>query len=322
MKKTIKVLKFLFFVISILLIGGLAIFWENDIPIDTLKVKYTNKASKFIEIDGMNVHYRDEGNKNDSLPLILIHGTGASLHTWEGWVNDLKNSKRVISMDLPAYGLTGPNPSKDYSITFYIGFIDKFLENLGVKRAILCGNSLGGSIAWNYTLAYPEKVEKLILVDAGGYPTKPKSVPIMFRLARMPIINNIFKVILPRSAVESSVKNVYVNDNKVTDELVDRYFELSLREGNRQAFLDRMMAFIPKPNEKNTNKSAQIKDIQTPTLILWGAEDGLIPTDVAQKFHKDLPNDTLVILPNLGHTPMEEDPKTTLVEVKRFLKIK
>ncbi|MCU0326607.1 MAG: alpha/beta hydrolase [Spirosomaceae bacterium] len=319
MKKLFKIIKLSAIFIGVLLLVGMTIFWQNDIPINKLKAKYTNNESKFIEIDGMNVHYRDEGNSRDSLPIVLIHGTGASLHTWEGWVSELKITRRVITMDLPAYGLTGPNPAKDYSMPFYIQFIDKFLSKLAIKKMVIGGNSLGGSIAWNYTLAYPAKVEKLILVDAGGYPTKPKSVPIIFRLARMPIVNNIFKVILPRSAVESSVKNVYVDDSKVTDELVDRYFELSLREGNRQAFLDRMMVFTPKPDEKSISKFAQIKNIQIPTLILWGAEDGLIPTDVAQKFHEDLPKDTLVIFPNLGHTPMEEDPTTTVNEVKKFL---
>lgn len=319
MKKLLRLLKFVFITTVVLLTIGLIAFWRSDIPIEELKIKYTNQQSKFVEIDGMNVHYRDEGNKNDTIPLVLIHGTGASLHTWEGWVNELSDSRRIISMDLPAYGLTGPNPSRDYSIDFYTQFINKLLAKLSIKQAIICGNSLGGSIAWNYALAYPEKVSKLILVDAGGYQTKPKSVPIMFRLARMPIINNIFKVILPRSAVESSVKNVYAQDNKVNDTLIDRYLELSLREGNRQAFLDRMVTFSPKINDTYSRKIAQIKDIQAPTLILWGAEDGLIPTDVAQKFHKDLPNNTLVILPNLGHTPMEEDPQRTVEVVKKFL---
>jgi pimeloyl-ACP methyl ester carboxylesterase len=321
MKFILKTLKYLFIGIFSLLLIGIIAFWKNDIPLEDLKKKYTNTESKFVEIDGMNVHYRDEGNQNDSIPLVLIHGTGASLHTWEGWVNDLKTQRRIITLDLPAYGLTGANPTGDYSMEYYSQFIDKLLTKLAVNQCIMGGNSLGGGISWNYALAYPDKVKKLILVDAGGYQMKSKSVPIAFQIARMPYIKGLFKYVTPRSIVESSIKNVYIQDEKITEELIDRYFELSLREGNRQAFLDRMSAFSKNSKEVFENKSDKIKTIQVPTLILWGEGDGLIPTEVAQKFHEDLPNDTLVILKNLGHTPMEEDPKATVVVVKEFLKI-
>lgn len=320
MKFILKTLKYLIIIILVLLVVGIIAFWKNDIPLEELKKKYTNTESKFVEIDGVNVHYRDEGNPNDTIPLVLIHGTGASLHTWEGWVNELKAQRRIITMDLPAYGLTGPNPKGDYSMEYYAEFIDKLLTKLSVNQCVIGGNSLGGSISWNFALAYPAKVQKMILVDAGGYQTKSKSVPIAFQIARLPLIKNLFKYVTPRFIAESSVKNVYIQDDKITEALIDRYFELTLREGNRQAFLDRMSSFSKNSKENVENKSAKIKTIQIPTLILWGDGDALIPTDVAQKFHTDLPNDTLVIMKNLGHTPMEEDPKATVEVVKGFLK--
>ena len=309
-----KIIKFALIFIVLLGVGVSAIYWKNDIPLEILIRKYANIESKFVQIDGMSVHYRDEGNQNDTIPVILIHGTGASLHTWEGWVRELKPEHRVIRLDLPAYGLTGPNPTGDYSQDFYTEFINHFMTELRIKKCILGGNSLGGAITWVYALKYPEKVKKMILVDAGGYPMQSKSVPIAFQIARIPVIKNLFKYVTPRSIVEKSVMNVYAQKEKVTPELIDRYFELSLRTGNREAFLNRINQNIL------TDNYLKIKTLQMPTLIIWGDKDLLIPLDVAEKFHRDLPNDTLVVFKNLGHTPMEENTHETVAVVKEFLK--
>lgn len=318
MKLLIKALKYLFIFILTIIVGLSALYWKSDIPLETLKEKYANSDSKFIEVDGMSVHYRVEGLAQDSLPLVLLHGTGASLHTWDGWVNALKTERKIIRLDLPAYGLTGPNPTSDYSQEFYASFINDFLTKLGVKQCIIAGNSLGGSIAWNFAVKYPKKVSKMILVDAGGYAIKSKSVPIAFQVAGWPLIKNLFKYVTPRSIVQKSIENVYADKSKVTEVLVDRYFELSLREGNRQAFIDRMSEFR---NKGIINvKTAQIKDLSMPTLIIWGDKDLLIPLEVGEKFHADLPNDTLVVFKNLGHTPMEEEATKTVAAVKDFLK--
>ncbi|CAH0995806.1 hypothetical protein EMA8858_01933 [Emticicia aquatica] len=318
MKTLTKILKYILLFFIIIIVGSTTFYWENDIPLDVLIKKYTDKESEFVTINGLQVHYRDEGDPNDSIPLVLLHGTGASLHTWDGWVSALKTDKRVIRLDLPAYGLTGPNPAGDYSQQYYATFVNDFLTKIGVKRCIIGGNSLGGSISWNFAVKYPEKVSKMILVDAGGYAMKSKSVPIAFQLAGLPVIKNLFKYVTPRSIIQKSVENVYSDKSKVSEKLVDRYFELSLREGNRQAFIDRMSAFRAKGLE--SDNSLKIKSLQIPTLIIWGENDFLIPLDVAQKFHTDLPNDTLVIFKNLGHTPMEEDAESTVAVVKTFLK--
>jgi pimeloyl-ACP methyl ester carboxylesterase len=318
MKLLIKALKYLFIFILTIIVGLSALYWKSDIPLETLKEKYANSDSKFIEVDGMSVHYRVEGLAQDSIPLVLLPGTGASLHTWDGWVNALKTERKIIRLDLPAYGLTGPNPTSDYSQEFYASFINDFLTKLGVKKCIIAGNSLGGSIGWNFAVKYPEKVSKMILVDAGGYPMKSKSVPIAFQVAGLPVIKNLFKYVTPRSIVQKSIENVYADKSKVTEVLVDRYFELSLRNGNRQAFIDRMSEFR---NKGIVNvKTAKIKDLSVPTLIIWGEKDLLIPLEVGEKFHADLPNDTLVVFKNLGHTPMEEDAAKTVAVVKEFLK--
>ena len=313
MKTIIKFLKYLLLVIVILVSGFVAFNWKNDVSVEELKKKYANTESEFVEIDGMQVHFRDQGLATDSLPIVLIHGTGASLHTWESWVNELKNKHRIITLDLPAYGLTGPNKTGDYSQDFYVNFMENFLSKLNIKRCVLGGNSLGGSITWAFALEHPERVGKMILVDAGGYPMVSKSVPIAFQIARMPIVGNLFKYILPYAVIEKSLQNVYVHDDRITPELIERYYDLASRTGNRKAFLDRMKSSI-----KNDNH-LKIKTLTMPTLIIWGKEDGLIPLDVAEKFHEDLPNDTMIVFKDLGHTPMEEDPMKTVKAVKDFL---
>lgn len=308
-----KYLKIVVAFVLLIILGTMLLFGHRDIPLDELKEKYTNTASSFIPVNGMDVHFRDEGDPTDSIPIVLIHGTASSLHTFDVWADVLKDSRRVIRMDLPAYGLTGPFPDGNYSIAQYTIFIKNFLIALGIKKCVLAGNSLGGEIAWNFTLEQPDMVTKLILIDAAGYPMISKSVPVAFKLAQIPVLNKLLTYITPRFLVRTSVENVYFDKSKVTDSLVERYFELTLREGNRQAFVER---FTMKADASTYD---QIKDIQKPTLILWGAEDYLIPVENAHLFHNNLPNDTLVILDNTGHTPMEESPTESLEVVVDFL---
>lgn len=298
------------------IVAALFLFtYQSDIPMSSLKLKYAKLPSNFVTIDGMNVHYRDVGVESDSLPIILLHGTGASLHTWQGWVDELSKTRRVITFDLPAFGLTGPNAANDYSPEAYVEFTKQFIETFRITSCVLGGNSLGGGIAWQTAAAYPELVKKLILVDASGYPSTAKSVPLAFRLAKVPVLNSLLTVITPRSVIEGSVKNVYGSPDLVTDELVDRYYDLTLRPGNRGAFVARMQL------DSYQDHSAKIKNLTQPTLILWGEKDLLIPVENARKFATDLPNNKLVIYPKLGHVPMEENPNETLKAVKEFLKI-
>jgi pimeloyl-ACP methyl ester carboxylesterase len=291
-------------------------FGHRDIPLEKLKAEYAPAPSFFLALDGMEVHVRDEGIANDPVPIVLIHGTGSSLHTFDVWTGGLGEKRRVIRMDLPGYGLTGPFPDGNYAMDHYVEFMLHLLDKLDVEQCVLAGNSLGGAIAWRFTLAYPDRVNKLVLIDAAGYPSEAKSVPIAFKLAKLPVLNKIATFITPRFLARSSLENVYADDAKINKALVDRYFELTLRKGNRQAYLDRLGV------TRDTIVYEQIKTIQQPTLILWGDQDNLIPVSNAYRFHEDLPNDTLMILENSGHVPMEENPEQSLETLKGFLKIK
>jgi pimeloyl-ACP methyl ester carboxylesterase len=314
MKLSNTILKATLLGIVILATVIVSLYGYRDIPLEELKTKYAPAPSAFISVKGMDVHFRDEGNSADSIPIVLLHGTGSSLHTFEDWTIQLKQDYRIIRMDLPAYGLTGPFPGRNYSIDNYVDFLLAFLKSAGVKKCVLAGNSLGGNIAWSFTLKYPAMVDKLILIDASGYPVKTQSLPLAFRIAQTPIIKNVLTFITPRFIAKSSIENVYADKNKVTEALVDRYFELTLRAGNRRAFVDKFEM------KKDSLAPNNIKSIQQKTLLLWGGQDLLIPVEVAQQFHNDLPNDTLVIMPNVGHLPMEESPGQSLEAVVSFLK--
>lgn len=313
MKKIAHLLKWLLYSIGVLIVLMIVFFGHRDKSVEDLRSLYAEAPSAFVEIDGMPVHYRDEGDPLDSIPLVLMHGTSSSLHTFDAWVQLLKPQKRVVRMDLPGFGLTGPFPDRNYAIDRYIDFLEKFLASRGIKHCMLGGNSLGGSIAWEFALAEPEMVDKLILIDAAGYPPKSTSVPLGFTLARTPVFNKMLTYLTPRFLVRSSVENVYADQSKVSKALVDRYFDLTLRAGNRQALVDRMKAGF------DTLRVARIKSIQAPALVLWGEQDRLIPVASAYRFHEDLPNDTLVILHNNGHVPMEESPEESVRAVLNFI---
>ncbi len=310
MKRALKIA--VFGLIGLVVLSSL-LFGHFDRPVEALKTRYAQAPSEFTDVMGMQVHYRDEGNPQDSLPVVLIHGTGSSLHTFDAWTAILKENRRVVRMDLPGFGLTGPFPDRNYSMDRYVDFIEAFLTARGIQSCVLGGNSLGGQVAWNVALKYPDRVAKLVLVDAAGYPGKSTSVPLAFRIARTPVLNKVLTFITPRFVVTSSVENVYADRSKVTEALVDRYFDLSLRSGNRQALVDRMQMPL------DSSRVRQINTITQPTLILWGAEDGLIPVENAYRFHEDLPNDTLVILEHSGHVPMEENPEESLEVVLPFI---
>ena len=307
-----KKFKYLIYSLIILLIFGIGNGVYADISIEDLKNEYANEQSQFIEVNEMNVHYRDEGK---GFPIVLIHGTAASLHTWNAWTHELKKTNRVIRMDLPAFGITGPNKNADYSIEAYTTFLQSFLEKIGLEKFHLAGNSLGGNIAWNYTADYPDKVEKLILLDSSGLPTN-KSQPAIFKMAKTPLLNSLFLYITPRFLIKKNIEEVYEDDSKITDKLINRYHKMALRVGNRQAFIDRAKTDFKPDAIANQNK---LKSIQTPTLLIWGAKDLWIPLDNGIRMDRILVNSTLKVIENSGHVPMEENPIESLKLMNEFL---
>jgi len=199
-----------------LLIAALALWvgfsYAPDRPVQTLVARWAPPPSDFIELDGQLVHLRDEGPRDDAVPIVLLHGTCDSLHTWEGWAAALRGQRRVIRMDLPGFGLTGPSASADYRGDTYARFVLRLMDHLRVQRMVLAGNSLGGEIAWRAATLAPHRVARLVLVDAAGYAFQPEQLPIGFALMRMPLVNRLSEHLTPRMLVERSVRRVPMNN--------------------------------------------------------------------------------------------------------------
>lgn len=279
----------------------------NDIPLEELKVEFKNKNSRFVEVDGIFVHYVDEGN---GIPIILLHGTGASLHTWDLWSEKLKDKYRVLRITLPGFGLSGPRSDKKYKIKDYVNLLESFVELMGIEKFYLAGNSLGGSIAWLYTSFYQKKVKKLILINSSGF--ELDEMPFVIRIARNNYLNFLIKKTSPQFLIKKSLKEVFYDDNLVSKSITDRYYKLNLREGNRQAFIDRALV-------NYIDYTPRLKKIKSPTLILWGKNDEWINVKYAQKFKTMIKASRLSIMNETGHIPMEERPFESLEIVMDFL---
>ena len=310
-------LLYLFGLLLVLTAVAIALSRAPDRPVHSLVARWAPPPSTFIEVRGQLVHLRDVGPRADPAPLVLLHGTGASLHTWDGWEARLKASKRVIRLDLPGFGLTGPFTGQyardDYRGDTYARFVLDVLDALHVARATIGGNSLGGEVAWRAATLAPERFDKLILVDASGYAFTPDEIPIGFRIARVPLLKRIGEHLLPRALVAASLRSVYGDPSRISDELVDRYFELTLREGNRRALALRLQQL------ESGEHAARIKTLALPTLVLWGGRDRLVPPANAQRFAADIRGAQLVVFDDLGHLPHEEDPAHTVAAVAEFL---
>ncbi|MCF8258734.1 MAG: alpha/beta hydrolase [Flavobacteriales bacterium] len=307
MKKT---LTYISIAIVLVVVGFTAINFRSDIPVSELRERYAYPESQFIPVDGMDVHCRVTGSGPET--VVLLHGTSSSVHTWEGWTDLLNPHYRVVSFDLPGFGLTGPFPHTDYSPERYLEFVEKVLNALDVDTFHLAGNSFGGFLAWRFAVEHPERVTKLVLLNSSGYPRGDQPTPLGFKLAMNESMRPIFTNITPRSVVSATVHAVYFDQSKVTDGLIDLYYALLLREGNRDALMYRIQQV------KHETADA-VKNVRCPTLILWGDHDRVVTPDDAPKFHRDIEGSELIIYEGMGHVPMEEDPQRTMADVLPFL---
>jgi len=318
LKKYIKAgLYFLAIPIGLVLLLIL-ISYRQDIPIEKLESKYLTKESSYIEVNDARLHVRKRGA---GPVLFLLHGSFASLHTWNEWEHELSKTFTTISLDLPGHGLTGPNGSGEYSTDYYSNLLFSLADTLHIDTFYLAGNSMGGQVVWHMALQNPGRVKKIILVNAAGYRTassdtteRPTKRPFIFKLLGNKLIASLFTSLTPRFLFKQNLKQVYGNPENITKEQVDRYYDLMLRDGNRKATLQRL-------GQSGKSLQNSINQIQTPTFILWGAKDAWISVSHAYRFHEEIPNASLAIFPSAGHIPMEEIPQETVKSVIDFLKI-
>jgi pimeloyl-ACP methyl ester carboxylesterase len=305
-------------------LGVLAVAWAPARDVATLTTRYAPPPSRFITVEGMRVHVRDEGprvagdaddgTRRARPPVVLLHGTFASLHTWDGWVDSLSRERRVIRFDMPGFGLTGPAPDGDEGMRRLVRTTFAVMDSLGVARAVLAGNSLGGAVAWEAALAQPQRVTGLVLVDAVGYRHARGGTPVGMRVANLPVLRQLAEELLPKPLVAFGLREAYGDPSRLSDDVVTRYHDLVRREGNRRALIRRAVML---PQDFDTER---LRTIDVPTLIVWGGLDRLVPPQHADSFHRDLSRSRVVVFPGLGHVPHEEDPARTVVPVRDFLR--
>ncbi len=300
------------FVLLLILVGLLALGWFLYTPDRSsawLATRYVEPDDHFIDVLGTKLRVRISGQA-DAQPVLLLHGFGSSLETWEAWASMLDSHYRVIRFDLPGFGLSAPDPGGNYSDQRMMLILAALMDQLGIPKADLIGNSLGGRIAWNFAADYPGRVNRLVLISPDGfaspgfaYGVKPK----------LPFIMRLLPYTLPRFMLRMNLAVAYADPKKLSDATLTRYQDMMLAPGSRRAILVRTQQVILQPPEPTLAK------IAVPTLIMWGEQDRMIPFSNAADYRRDIRDARLVALPGLGHLPFEEDPAASLPPVLAFL---
>ncbi|ASV99137.1 alpha/beta fold hydrolase [Paraburkholderia aromaticivorans] len=285
----------------------------TSVPRDELRRRYTQSGSSFVEIMGADVHYIDEGSGDI---IVMIHGFASSLHTWNRLADELKREHRVIRLDLPPFGVTGPLRStsgdiETMNLPAYRRFIDTFMQALGISRATFIGNSLGGLISWDYAARHREAVERLVLIDSAGFPMK---LPIYIGLFNSALVRVSSPWWLPEAIIKSAVRNVYGDPRKLDALTLRRYVEFFHGEGTREA----IGKMVPTLDFKEVDTDV-LTTLDVPALVLWGAKDRWIPPAHATEFASRIPGAKSVMYPGLGHIPMEEAPERVMADLRAFL---
>jgi pimeloyl-ACP methyl ester carboxylesterase len=317
MKLLFKLLLMLLILLGGAVYGAYYFLQKGDIPYAELESRYATAASKFADLpSGVRMHYRDQGNPQGR-PLLLIHGFGINLETWEPWVNLLSKDYRLISLDLPGHGLTHAPPGYRPTITSFADLSAELAGVLGLEKYTVIGNSMGGQTAWVLALRHQPKLDALVLIDAGGWfdPARLEAGPPVFRILNNPRIAPYLAKLDPRPFMKSGLEAAFADKSMVTNRIVDRYTDMALAPGHRS-----MLGGITREmNPEVFATKEKLAAIQVPTLILWGDQDELIPVADAQKFKDAIAGSTVIIYPGIGHLPYQEASEKSAADLKQFL---
>lgn len=299
-------------IVTIVLVALLAIaywLWTPDRSRADLEARYLNSPTNLIEVAGALMHVRDSGPR-DAPAIIMLHGFGSSLHTWEAWAGSLSDAFRVIRFDLPGSGLSPPDPTGDYTDARSLQLLAALMDQRDVAKASLIGNSIGGRIAWSFAAENPARVAKLVLVSPDGFASPGFAYG---HKPEVPRVAQLMRYMLPRVLVRMNLAPAFGDRAAMTDDLLTRYYDLMLAPGARDAMIARMEQTVLR------DPVPLLPRIQAPTLLLWGELDRLIPITNAADYLKLVPHARLVRLPGIGHVPQEEAPAASLAPVRAFL---
>lgn len=310
-----KTMAIILTIVAVLAAGWLALR-RPDIPYKTLEIAYAVPDTQFMTLDErLKVHFTDTGPR-DRDTIILVHGFSASLHTWTDWKANLERDYRVITLDLPGHGLSRAEDIDKATIERFADIVLAVADARGVDRFTIAGNSMGGNTAWQVALQAPERLDALVLLNASGWPSSDEeneSTPFVFKLLRNPIARTVLRDLDMSSLTRSGLEDSYSDQSFVTDELVQRYVSLSRAPGHR----DTLLAIMG--GERVPATAETMAQITTPTLIIWGREDNLVPVSSAQKFGETISGSKVIIYDNVGHLPHEEVAQQSVEDLRAFL---
>jgi pimeloyl-ACP methyl ester carboxylesterase len=282
------------------------VFFKPSLSTEQMAAQWAPAPSKFVDVAGVRVHVRDLGPQDDARPIVMIHGTDTGMTAWLRWADVLQKRRRVILLDLPGFGLSDTLPDGGEGSAAYARFMLALLDQLGVRQCSLVGHAFGGEVAWQTAYLAPDRITRLTLIAPDGYPTQPWKVPLDEELASLPVIKWLGLVTRSRWVIERGVEDRFADHNKITPEIVDRYFALPLHEGNRRAQIMRLEHGL------FGSPTSRLSALHLPTLIIWGELDRQSPSEQAHWFGRDVAGSQVLVVDNIGHVPQEEDPDRVL----------
>ena len=306
----LKALKILAIVLTAFLFFAALYLWTPDKSKVELEKIYGSPKTAYVSALGVDIHYQDTGPSKNPIPILFLHGFGSSLQTWDAWAEALSSEYRVISLDLPGFGLTGEDPSGIYTDERSVEVIEAFLKALQIPKVVLVGNSMGGKFAWQFAARYPDQVTKLVLISPDGYASPGMEYG---KKTEVPAIAELYRYFFSKTFLAMNLEPAYANPKTLNNALVNRYYDLMLAPGVRGAILDRMQQTVLQ------DPIPFLASIKVPTLLLWGEKDAFIPIANSNDYLKVMPNAKRVSLPNIGHLPQEERPTIGLAALKEFL---
>lgn len=285
-----------------------------DIPYEKLEAKYATAASHYADLPGgVRLHYKDEG-KADGPVLVLVHGFGDSHFSWEGWIARLGDRYRIITVDLPGHGLTRAPVGYAATADGYADLIDTLAAKLALPRFAIAGNSMGGGVAWQTAVRYPDRLSALILADAAGWPAETlKKPPLAFKLLKYSWGRAFLRSIDNTPLIRSGLRGEVGDPAVITDAFIARWAELQRAPGHRAI----LMSIQPGKHSQATKET--LAAIKVPTLVLWGEIDPLIEVASAHKFADAIPGAQLIIYSKVGHLPQVEIPQRSADDAAAFL---
>ncbi|QQR98282.1 MAG: alpha/beta hydrolase [Sphingobacteriales bacterium] len=303
----------LFIILLLIIFAAYVLFLRKDLTLtqEYVKQKYAEPTSKFINWKGAELHYTESGT---GFPILMIHGFGGSHKDFLPLDSLFNTNHRVIRVDLPGFALS-QFPYAETDTTNYLAAYNEYfnflIDTLHLDSFYVMGNSLGGLMAWNLTLQHPDKVKKLVLLNSAGYDMREVMKTANADRFRNPLLKTALKKGIPKFMIANGISRIFYDGSTLTDAKIQRVSDFWNKAGNLKHILSMASSNQIIDQEK-------IKNIQIPTLIIWGKNDVIVDVKYADRFHQDIKNSKVQVYNNCGHVPMLEMTNSVYNDVQRF----